>query len=101
MSNRCILIISDTHCPYHHEDLIPFLTAIKKKYKPDRVVHIGDETDKHGLNFHGQDPDLPSAGGRGRSDLTPRVRGAGTRAEGHSPSPPLSSDSLLAFSLSL
>ena len=26
------------------------------------MVHIGDETDKHGLNFHGQDPDLPSAG---------------------------------------
>jgi len=62
MSNKCILIISDTHSPYHHPDLIPFLKAIKKKYKPDRIVHIGDETDKHGLNFHGQDPDLPSAG---------------------------------------
>ena len=60
--NKRILIISDTHAPYHHPDLIPFLKGIKKKYNPDRIVHIGDECDKHGLNMHGQDPDLPSAG---------------------------------------
>jgi len=36
--NKRILVISDTHCPYHHPDLIPFLKAIKKKYKPDRVM---------------------------------------------------------------
>ncbi len=62
MKNKCILVISDTHCPYHHPDLLPFLSSIRRKYKPDRVVHIGDECDKHGLNFHGQDSDLPSAG---------------------------------------
>lgn len=60
--NKSILVISDTHIPYHHKDLIPFLTAIKKFYKPDRVVHIGDELDKHALSFHDSDPDLPSAG---------------------------------------
>ena len=60
--NKTILVISDTHIPYHHPDLIPFLKALKTKYKPDRIVHIGDECDKHGLNMHGQDPDLPSAG---------------------------------------
>lgn len=60
--NKAILIISDTHIPYHHPDMLDFLKTIKKKYKPDKIVHIGDECDKHGLNMHGQDSDLPSAG---------------------------------------
>ena len=55
-------MISGTHIPYHHKDLIPYLIAIKKEYKPDRVIHIGDELDKHALSFHDSDPDLPSAG---------------------------------------
>jgi hypothetical protein len=59
---KSILIISDTHIPYHHPDLIPFLTKIKKEYKPDKIVHIGDEIDKHAMSFHDSDPDLPSAG---------------------------------------
>ena len=60
--NKSILIISDTHIPYHHKDLLPFLKNIKKKYKPDRVIHIGDEVDKHAMSMHDSDPDLPSAG---------------------------------------
>ena len=59
---KSILIISDTHIPYHHPDLIPFLKAVKKEYKPDKIVHIGDEIDKHAMSFHDSDPDLPSAG---------------------------------------
>jgi len=59
---KSILIISDTHIPYHHPDLIPFLIKIKKEYKPDKIVHIGDEIDKHAMSFHDSDPDLPSAG---------------------------------------
>ena len=60
--NKSILIISDTHIPYHHPDLIPFLKDLKEIYKPDRVIHIGDEVDKHAMSFHDSDPDLPSAG---------------------------------------
>ena len=56
-----ILIISDLHEPYSHTDSHAFLTAIKKKYKPDRVVNIGDELDYHALSFHDSDPDLPKA----------------------------------------
>ena len=59
---KSLLIISDTHIPYHHPDLIPFLTKVKKEYKPDKIVHIGDEIDKHAMSFHDSDPDLPSAG---------------------------------------
>lgn len=60
--DRVVLCISDTHLPYSHPDTIPFLKAIKKKYNPDRVIHMGDETDKHALSFHDSDAELFSAG---------------------------------------
>jgi hypothetical protein len=60
--NKSVLVISDTHIPYHHPDLIPFLKELKRLIKPDRVIHIGDEADKHALSFYDSDPDLPSAG---------------------------------------
>jgi len=60
--NRCVLIISDTHLPYGHPDNIPFLKAIKNEYPIDRVIHIGDECDKHALSFHDSDSELFSAG---------------------------------------
>lgn len=60
--NSCVLVISDLHIPYHHPDSFDFLKAIKKKYKPDRVVCIGDELDNHAMSFHDSDPDLRSAG---------------------------------------
>ena len=44
---KSILVISDLHTPYEHPDVVPFLTAIKAKYKPDTVVCIGDEIDYH------------------------------------------------------
>lgn len=60
--NSRILLISDMHIPYHHQDLIPFLKYLKDKYKPTRVICLGDELDKHALSYHDSDPDLPSAG---------------------------------------
>lgn len=60
--NSRILVISDMHVPYHHPDTFAFLEAVKKKYKPTRVVCVGDEVDHHALSFHDSDPDLPSAG---------------------------------------
>lgn len=62
MTQNNILFISDLHAPYHHKDSIAFLAAIKKKYKPNKVVCIGDEVDFHALSFHNSDPDLDSAG---------------------------------------
>ena len=59
---NCILVISDMHIPYEHQDSFDFLTAIKKKYDIDRVVNIGDELDCHALSFHDADPDLYSSG---------------------------------------
>jgi len=61
--NERVLVISDMHCPYNHQDLIPFLKMIKAIYRPDRIIGIGDELDYHAMSFHDSDPDLPNAGG--------------------------------------
>ena len=60
MQNERILVISDLHFPFHHKDTFEFLSAIKRKYKPDRVICIGDEVDNHAMSFHDTDPDLYS-----------------------------------------
>ncbi len=60
--NSRILVISDMHVPYHHPDTLIFLQHLKEKYKPTRVICLGDELDKHSLSFHDSDPNLPSAG---------------------------------------
>jgi len=60
--NRCVLVISDLHIPYHHKDSFAFLKEIKKQFKIDFVVNIGDLLDFHAISFHETNPDLPSAG---------------------------------------
>lgn len=60
--NSRILFISDLHIPYHHPDSFDFLRYLKDKYKPTRVICLGDELDKHSLSYHESDPDLYSAG---------------------------------------
>ena len=59
---KSICVLSDMHHPYAHPDLIPFLNAVKKKYKPDKIICIGDEADFHDASFHDSNPDLDSAG---------------------------------------
>lgn len=61
-NNKSILVISDLHCPYNHVDTVRFLRAIKKKYKPTRVILSGDEADFAAISFHDHDPDLDSPG---------------------------------------
>ena len=60
MLSKSILVISDQHAPYHHIDTLDFLAEIKKKYKPDTVVNIGDEMDWHSISFHDKHPGLYS-----------------------------------------
>lgn len=61
MSNKRVLVLSDMHHPYGHPDMVAFLKAVKRKFKPDRVICIGDEIEGAALSFHGINPDLPSA----------------------------------------
>lgn len=57
-----VLVISDTQEPFGHQDAIPFLKWVKGKYKPDTVVHIGDEMDFHALGDWDHNPDGHSPG---------------------------------------
>jgi len=57
-----ILVISDLHLPYQHQDAFIFLKEIKKQYKPDFIINIGDLLDFHAINMHTHDPDLYSPG---------------------------------------
>ena len=62
MSYKRILVISDMHLPYQHKDAIQFLKEIKKEFKPDMIVNIGDLLDFHAISMHEHNPDLYSAG---------------------------------------
>jgi hypothetical protein len=60
MANASVLIISDQHQPFAHADIHEFLKALKHKYKPDKIINIGDEIDGHSLSFHEHNSELPS-----------------------------------------
>lgn len=57
---KSVLIISDQHFPYQHQDLIPFLKELDNSEKFDLIVNSGDEVDKQGLSYHEKEPELPS-----------------------------------------
>ncbi len=67
--NSRILLISDMHIPYHHPDTLTFLKHLKDKYRPTRIICLGDELDKHSLSYHDSDPDLRSAGDELRESI--------------------------------
>lgn len=47
-----ILIISDLHIPYHHQDAFAFLAALNKKFNFDIIKNVGDLIDHHTSSFH-------------------------------------------------
>lgn len=57
-----VLVIGDTHIPFNHEKYLDFLLDVKKKYKTNRTVHIGDLVDNHAISYHESDPDGHSSG---------------------------------------
>lgn len=59
---KSILVISDMHHPYSHKDTVPFLKALKEKYKFDKVVCIGDEIDGSSWSYHEPNTELPNPG---------------------------------------
>lgn len=60
--HKSVLLIGDTHLPYEHWQYLDFLKAVKKKYKCEIVVHMGDFEDHHAISFHKSDCELFSAG---------------------------------------
>ncbi len=55
-----VLAFSCTHAPAMHPKYVSFLKRIHKKYKCNRVVHLGDSVDWHAISYHEKDPALPS-----------------------------------------
>ena len=55
-----ILVISDTQFPCEHRDALNFVKAVKKRYKPDLVVQIGDIADFGSMSNYDTDPDYLS-----------------------------------------
>ena len=61
MRKEVILLLADTHFPYHHIDVFNFYESVKKKYKPQQVFHLGDMVDNHAISYHESSPELQGA----------------------------------------
>ena len=51
-----VLIISDTHIPFEHQDYLNFCVGIRDRCKCTVIVHIGDLVDNHAISYHEHDP---------------------------------------------
>ncbi len=59
-----ILALPDLHCEFEHRDSLAFLKAVRRHYRTDGTVCLGDEGDFHSMSpNHDHDPD-----GRGPGD---------------------------------
>lgn len=59
LGNR-ILVISDTHFPYHHPDVFDFLEHLADKHNITGVVSVGDMNDNHYPSYHEKEYDCYS-----------------------------------------
>ncbi len=54
---RRLLIIPDTHRPYHSKKAWALMLKVAKAFKPDILVSIGDLADFYSVSSHSKDPD--------------------------------------------
>tara|TARA_R100001463_G_scaffold23670_2_gene56572 strand:- start:741 stop:1448 length:708 start_codon:yes stop_codon:yes gene_type:complete len=52
-----VLVIPDLHEPATHPAALQFVKDVKREYKCNRVVFIGDVLDWHSISFHASEPD--------------------------------------------
>lgn len=57
-----VMVIGDTHLPFTHKDYLRFCKKVHKKYKCNKVVHVGDLVDGHAWSYHEANPSGMSAG---------------------------------------
>jgi len=62
--NNSILVISDTHFPYHDRNTFQFLKDLNDSFHFDRVVHTGDLLDSYHASKWVKDPDHPHTAGK-------------------------------------
>lgn len=53
-----VLAIPDLHCPYQHPKAFEFIKGVAKKFKPDKVVNLGDEIDAYNWSKYTRNPDM-------------------------------------------
>tara|TARA_R100000234_G_scaffold30832_1_gene18103 strand:- start:705 stop:1367 length:663 start_codon:yes stop_codon:yes gene_type:complete len=56
-----VLVIGDLHLPAELPNYLEFCKSVKKKYKTNEVVFIGDVFDFHAISFHQKNPEADSA----------------------------------------
>jgi len=54
-----ILIIPDLHSPVARKGALNFCRDIRRKYKTNHTIFIGDVVDNHAISFHAHHPELP------------------------------------------
>ena len=57
-----VLVIGDLHEPFTLDGYLEHCIAVKKKYKCNKIVFIGDIIDNHYSSYHETDPDGMSGG---------------------------------------
>ncbi len=57
MATTNIGIIPDTHIPFEHKNSLDFCYETFKKYKCNKIIHIGDVLDFHSISNHDHNPD--------------------------------------------
>jgi predicted phosphodiesterase len=56
-----VLVIGDLHLPAERKDYLEFCLGLKRKYKTDTTVFIGDIIDHHSISFHNKHPEAEAA----------------------------------------
>lgn len=51
-----ILIVPDTHAPFHDKKAWALMLKVGKALRPQHVIHLGDLCDFYALSFHSKDP---------------------------------------------
>ena len=52
-----VMVPTDFQAPFQHPDTLEFFKAVKKKFKPTKIVCGGDSLDLHGLSQYLKDPE--------------------------------------------
>jgi predicted phosphodiesterase len=51
-----VLILPDTHAPYHDERAWKLVMKVARRIKPDTIIHLGDLADFYKVSNHSKDP---------------------------------------------
>ena len=54
-----VLVLPDLHEPSSRPGALAFCRDLRRKYKTDTTVFIGDVTDWHSISFHAHHPEMP------------------------------------------